>query len=206
MVRSALQQVFGDHLLQIGGWGEPGIFLEGARTRFQTMVDTQPDRWVAAAMSQQRLAISSDSVDAVLLPHTLEVSQEPHAVLREVHRILRPEGHLLLLGFNPFSWLGLRHQFAARGFPPGFVQHMSQRRIGDWLRLLSLSIENVVPIRLSISLGSRVNFIRKFAWSQPAYLVVAKKDIMPMTQVRPRGARRPRLVRGLVNPTTRNTA
>jgi ubiquinone/menaquinone biosynthesis C-methylase UbiE len=68
----------------------------------------------------EQLAVASDSVDAVLLPHTLERSSSPHAVLREVDRVLRPDGVLIVLSFAPGGLWGLRHLLSAaatRGRP-----------------------------------------------------------------------------------------
>jgi len=208
LVRSVLQKIFGDHLLQIGSWGDAGLFLDSARTRHQALVDTgsEPQTGVQALVSHQHLAISTDSVDAVFLPHTLELSEEPHAVLREVHRILRPDGRLVVLGFNPMSLWGLRHQFAGQGYPPGVIRHISRRRMTDWLNLLSLSVDNISPVILPASSAGRNNILRKLTSSRPAYMVVATKETIPVNHVRPRVRRRARLVRGLVNPTTRNVA
>ena len=206
-VRAALQQVFGDHILQIGSWGEPEPFLNSARTRYQAVIDTDHASGVDAVVSHGQLAVTTDCVDAVFLPHTLEFDQAPHAVLREVHRVLRPDGHLVVLGFNPVSWWGLRHQFADRGFPPGVVRYISRRRITDWLSLLNLSVDRVTPIGLAQrhTRGLR-GFVRRLGWFKPAYMVVATKESIPMTHVRPRIRPRAKLVSGLVNPTPRNAA
>jgi SAM-dependent methyltransferase len=88
------------------------------------------------------LAIAADSIDAVLLPHTLELADDPHAVLREVDRILRPDGNLVVLGFNPWGWWGLRHAVSRQGFPPGAQRMISDGRLCDWLRLLEFRIHH----------------------------------------------------------------
>ena len=51
------------------------------------------------------LPIATQSIDLVLLPHVLEFAEEPHAVLREVDRVMMPEGRLVIVGFNPWSLL-----------------------------------------------------------------------------------------------------
>jgi len=53
-----------------------------------------------------RLPLQTDSVDVLVLPHILEYSRHPHEVLRETERVLIAEGHVVILGFNPFSiWM-----------------------------------------------------------------------------------------------------
>lgn len=85
--------------------------------------------------------VASQSLDLLVLPHVLEFSQYPHQVLREAERILRPEGHLLLAGFNPLSLWGARRLLSGRcgGFPwRGRFLHM--RRLKDWLALLGFEL------------------------------------------------------------------
>jgi SAM-dependent methyltransferase len=87
----------------------------------------------------QHLPFASSSLDLVILPHVLEFYPEPHQVLREVERVLVPEGHAVICGFNPYSLWGIRNQFSRReqGFP-WCGQYLSVLRLKDWLALLSL--------------------------------------------------------------------
>lgn len=139
-VRRALEGVFGDHFIQVGGWGDPGLFRRLARTRRAAVVTEQPTAGADFVSAADSLAITADSVDVVLLPHTLELTGDPHAVLREVDRVLRPDGHLIVLGFNPWGWWGLRHALSRQGFPPGAQRMVSDGRLHDWLRLLEFKV------------------------------------------------------------------
>lgn len=135
----ALEDVFGQHLLQLGYWGPVDSFLPLSRQRARSLI--VPPGYPGHCVSHSaELAILSRSVEAVLLPHTLEFEPEPHAVLREVERVLTAEGHVLLLGFDPLGPWGLRHRLARRGFPPGLQQVFGCRRMRDWLRLLGFDI------------------------------------------------------------------
>ncbi|MBK6906226.1 MAG: methyltransferase domain-containing protein [Rhodocyclaceae bacterium] len=44
------------------------------------------------------LPFASNSIDLVVVPHTLEFDSNPHQVLREVERVLVPEGQVLVSG------------------------------------------------------------------------------------------------------------
>jgi SAM-dependent methyltransferase len=198
--------VFGDQILQIGVWGEPDCFLDLARTQFTALFSDKAGPGVSSIAMPHQLPVLKDSVDAVLLPHTLELAEEPHSVLREVDRILRPDGKLIVLGFNPFSWLGLRHQLASEGFPPGLRRQIPSGRLIDWLRLLNLNIESVTGCYASVATGRMRTMLRRRSWFASVYVMVATKESIPMTIIRPRLRRRARLVEGLVNPTTRNVA
>ncbi len=141
-VRRALDGIFGDQLVQVGVWGEAGLFRRLARTRRAAVfaADTLPG--ADAISAPDALGITTDSVDAVLLPHTLELADDPHGVLREVDRILRPDGNLVVLGFNPWGWWGLRHGLSRHGFPPGGQRMISDGRTCDWLRLLEFKVHH----------------------------------------------------------------
>jgi SAM-dependent methyltransferase len=86
----------------------------------------------------EALPFENASVDLVLLPHVLEFSDNPHQVLREVERVLVPEGQVIIAGFNPVSLWGLRRLFKRRRTHfPWRGQYLSVRRLKDWLKLLS---------------------------------------------------------------------
>lgn len=140
-IRRALDGVFGDHLVQIGDWGG-GVFLKAARTRRTAVVADRLTAGAGVLSHLDELAIPTDSVDAVLLAHVLEFHADPHTVLREAERILRPDGHLIVAGFNPHGFWGMRHFLSRRRFPPGVRHLISERRLRDWLRLLNLSVQD----------------------------------------------------------------
>lgn len=140
-VRRALDSMFGDQLLQIGTWGRQ-TFTDNARTRRANIVDDSARGEVDFITSADCLGIASDSIDVVLLPHTLETHNDPHGVLREVDRVLRSDGQIIILGFNPVSFWGLRHLLSRQKFPPDVRRLMPEHRLRDWLRLLNYSVDN----------------------------------------------------------------
>ncbi len=141
-VRRALDSIFGDQFVQIGAWGDAGLFRRLARTRRTAVFTAAPQAGSDAVSAPDAIAIASDSIDAVLLPHTLELADDPHAVLREVDRILRPDGNLVALGFNPWGWWGLRHVASRNRFPPDTQRMISDGRLCDWLRLLDFRVHH----------------------------------------------------------------
>lgn len=90
------------------------------------------------------------SLDLVVLPHTLELNTEPHATLREVERVLVPEGRVVICGLNPASLWGLRqrraHLYRRMGFGSLFLpaegEFINYWRMRDWLRLLGFEVES----------------------------------------------------------------
>jgi SAM-dependent methyltransferase len=88
-----------------------------------------------------QLPIQQSSADLVVLPHLLEFSVNPHQVLREVARILMPEGHAIIACFNPWSLWGAR-RFVGRNREefPWSGQFISLPRLKDWMALLGFDI------------------------------------------------------------------
>ena len=96
------------------------------------------------------LPFPNQSLDLVVLPHTLELARDPHDTLREVERVLMPEGRVVIVGFNPASLWGLR-QSAGRLrqrlggdgplYLPSAGEFIGHGRVRDWLRLLGFEVE-----------------------------------------------------------------
>lgn len=139
-VQAALDSLFGDHFLQIGSWGGE-LFRQFARTKRAAVIDSRAGDAVDIVSAPDCLGVADDSIDIVFLPHVLETHDDPHGVLREVDRILRSDGHVIILGFSPVSLWGLRHFVTRRRFPPGIRRLISEHRLRDWLRLLSFAVD-----------------------------------------------------------------
>lgn len=90
----------------------------------------------------RELPFAANSIDLVVMPHILEFYDDPHRILREVERVLIPDGQLLISGFNPLSLWGLRQRLP--GCPdsfPGNGDYISVLRLKDWLQLLSFDVD-----------------------------------------------------------------
>ncbi len=84
------------------------------------------------------LPFSESCIDLICLPHVLEFSENPHQTLREAERILVPEGHLVLTGFNPISAWGVKQVLSQDKSYPWHGHFFMLSRIKDWLALLGL--------------------------------------------------------------------
>ena len=87
-----------------------------------------------------QLPFTENQFDVIVLPHTLEFQALPHEVLREVFRVLRPEGRLLISGFNPYSLYGIKRYFGRDRSGPWGGEFISLSRAKDWLTLLGFDI------------------------------------------------------------------
>ena len=100
-----------------------------------------PARPVSLTCDFTELPFASHSLDLVVLPHVLEFSTDPHQVLREVERVLIPEGQVIICGFNPTSLWGARHVLRRLGgasFLPPTESLITMPRMKDWLKLLNM--------------------------------------------------------------------
>lgn len=138
--------IFGFNAVQIGMCNED--FLRANRMPNRMLcagVGERNCRRVSLQASELELPFASQSLDLVILPHVLEFVSHPHQVLREVERVLLPEGHLLISAFNPMSLWGMRRIFAGHmGQFPWTGQYLSSPRIKDWLSLLGFESRSVM--------------------------------------------------------------
>lgn len=210
MLGSLLDDVFGLESLQLGSWGACRQLLSASRTRRQTVIGnatatSECEVDVRAELSQ--LPIQTASVDAVLLPHTLEFERDPHAIVREADRVLTGEGQLIVLGFRPMSLWGLRAAASREGFPPGLQQMLGMGRVRDWLELLGYEV--VLQRRYLYSRpwgdsGDGARRILRRGLFNPlpaaAWLLKARKHVYRMTPLRHRFFRERRPVFGSAMP------
>jgi SAM-dependent methyltransferase len=215
LVEEALDGMFGEQCLQLGLWGEPNAFIRYARTQRATTISDWPlqDDAPGAVGALHRLPVASDSVDVVVLPHTLDYSDErSHAILREADRVLTPHGHLVMLGFKPGGLWGLRRLVPGAGLPPGAGRLISDRQLSDWLQLLDLRIQGLtryffrwpIPGNRRPSSAAWEARGRRF-WPELAacYMLTAQKRVVTLTPMKKPWRSRPKVVGGIAEPSTR---
>ncbi len=151
-----LADVFGYHALQLG---LPQLqALRSNRMPYRWMAQTEFESWPLSqeaghegapwltdvCLDSRAWPWAADSLDLVVLPHALERSVDPHACLREVARVLIPEGHVLITGLNPMSLWGWQHaQAQGKADLEAHFQTslIAYRRLRDWLRLLGFEVQ-----------------------------------------------------------------
>jgi SAM-dependent methyltransferase len=219
MVEKVFDDIFGEQCLQLGLWGELNVFLRFARTQQSACIAdianigkrgtvTRPN----AVGHLYRLPIASDSVDVVLLPHTLDYVDRPHAILREVYRVLRSDGQLVVLGFKRGGLWGVMRWIAGARLPPRVDRFISERRLSDWLQLLNFKIHGstryffrwpLTSNRSSISLLWERRGQRWWPELGACYMLTAQKRIYTLTTMKKPWRSRPKVVVGLAKHTTR---
>ena len=164
----------------------------------------------------EELPLASESLDVVLLHHVLDYSPSPHQILREANRVLIARGHLVVVGFNPWSLQGL-YKFGAQWLGAGdFWRRRSLRagRVIDWLRLLDCD-----PIKLERGFYrapvNHAGTLGRFAFWESLcrkmklpfggyYIILARKDRVSVRPIKPLWRNiNPIAGLGLAKPTTR---
>ena len=200
-----LAGIFGYQAVQVGQIAPGRELLGSAGLHRRVVIDSfanESGSHISADI--ENLPISSDCVNMVFYPHALEFCESPHAALREADRILNDDGHLLVMGFNPYSSFGLRRFFGR--WVPWNGKSFSRARVQDWLSVLGFRIVSTETVFLRPPLN-RPGLLRKtkvlekaqrfFGFAGGVYLIHARKQTIPMTMARqqwlkPRG----RLVTG----------
>lgn len=216
----AVSDIFGYHALQLGlpeldtlqANRMPHKWLALSSMPVQSPLQEGPVHRMGLDSISSRLALLTDpaalpfpesSLDLVVLPHTLELGSDPHSALREVARVLVPEGRVVISGFNPASLWGLRqrrdHLYQRFGYDESFFPRtgdfMGYWRLRDWLRLLDFEVESAHFGCYRPALGSQ-KWLDRFDWMDAAgerwwpifgavYFLVAVKHVRGMRLLEP---------------------
>lgn len=145
VLQPRLDTAFGYHILQLGPLAGLSL-IEGSRVNHH--IHAGPNRGEDRPGQDlicdgDELPLDSDSVDVVVAHHCLEFDPHPHQVLREIQRVLTPQGHLLLVAFNPFSLRGIttRGRGLWRSSPWHLHSPVPEPRLRDWLHLLGCEVQ-----------------------------------------------------------------
>ncbi|HSH28853.1 MAG TPA: methyltransferase domain-containing protein [Thiohalobacter sp.] len=214
-VRDCLTTLFGYHLLSVAPpWQADPLDSSRVRHRVVQMPETVPGR-TGLVSANDAWPVSSDSLDVILLPHVLEFAAEPHQILREAERCLIAEGHLVIVGFNPWGvWGGRSLLTRWRGRLPWCGRFLGVARLRDWLALLGFDTLAVQPLlyRLPVNhagLLERTRFLDHLEAvnhipGNAGFLLLARKRVVGMTPIRPRWRPRRRFLSpGVIEPTRR---
>ena len=144
-IDAMVSNAFGYHAIQIGlpHWdllqanripykGRTGLLSNGA---------AEPG--AALIADPENLPFDSQSIDLLVLPHVLECSTNAHQILREVERVLVPEGRVVISGFNPWSLWGASDRIPGLDplLPVPAHLQVSLPRLKDWFKLLSFELD-----------------------------------------------------------------
>ncbi len=170
-----------------------GLLKNGGGSSELPVVQHDPVQW----------PFEDDSLDVVILHHTLDFSQWPHQTLREAVRCLNSSGHLVVIGFNPFSLFGIGRALFGRwsNRVPWLSRFISPWRVADWLTMLDCKVTRAYYTRaifprmdmlnrwgLGVKLGTK-GYSSGF-WPGASYFLVCKPEIPCLTPIQKSWRRR----------------
>jgi SAM-dependent methyltransferase len=218
----AVSDVFGYHALQCGESAIDALRANRMPHRVRAVLGREPlpsgEGSVLRVDHFEELPFDAQSLDLVVLPHVLEFAHDPHQVLREVDRVLRPEGRLIVSGFNPVSLWGARQlapKALLRPFLPRDEHMIAVPRLRDWCKLLGFETDRArygcyrPPCGTQLWLD-RTRFMERAGdrwWPicGAVYMVSAIKRVRGMRLIGP-AWKRPATSRGLAMPTAQRAA
>ncbi len=191
-------RIFGYHMLKLGNLS---ALLDTSVSNIKNQINVCDNPQIADVCADlYHLPFSENAVDAVLLAHCLDHSNDPHQMLREAHRVLIPDGYMIITGFNPMSLCGLyRYLPNMKTSPPWNGRFFSPHRIHDWLSLLGCEVIEEhrfvhrslcsQPSSLMQKLVLKNRWLTRyshsvFAYFGAVYIIVARKRELPLTPVK----------------------
>ena len=196
------RQFFGYHILQLGQLSCQ-LELSECPIKHKVKQSAMPDAAEGLISNAESLPFKENSIDAVVSALELDFSRDPHQILREIDRIMIPEGKLMLIGFNPLSIYNLAR--FAPGSKRGLVRSarfFSCARVCDWLSLLGYEICSTQKVVQGSFLLNRQYLHARWlpTWLQKwlpnlgaVYVIVAKKRVSTLTPMKPKWHTKPKL-------------
>lgn len=206
-----MPEMYGYHLMQLSAVGNTvSNTIELSRQSPVThhfslgvrKVSVKGEEQQAAAFAEfEQLPIDSECIDVALLHHALEYSTKPHQLLREAARTVIPNGYIIVVGFNTWSFSTSKRQIgrlfsqnAQRRF-----HNLRRSRVLDWLQLLDFEPalleygDHGWPIKQEYGRKIEACINHLFPIWGSFYVVVARKCITPMTVIKPEWKKTTRL-------------
>ena len=195
-LNTLLKQHYGKHSLLIG-----------VPSQYRLLENTNlPCHWLITPVIDSEKKISyvegdlkdlpflTGSLDVVILPHTLEFINHPRQLLAEACRVIKPEGLIVICGFNPYSLWGIHKLMTSSKTPPWSSNFIQAQKIKHWLRLADFIMEDKKttlfrpPIKQK-SLFNKIDFMEKmgqicFPIFGGVYILVARAKVIPLTPIK----------------------
>jgi len=198
-INQSLPSLFGYHLMQMSihqeaDLGEASPIHHRIRVLCGSAHESVRKKSLLADFDA--LPLESDSIDVIILHHVLEFSSHPHQILKEVNRVLIPRGNVIIVGFNPFSLMGLWRGVASRFSRQAQWQYsaLTKWRLQDWFKFLDLNQTHITDTFFRPPCGSPL-LLNRFSFLEAcgkklhlplggSYVMVARKDVNAVTPIR----------------------
>jgi SAM-dependent methyltransferase len=189
-INPIVMDTFGFYAIQMGNFDIDFLHHSRIPNKF-SLNSNHPDLMA----SNEALPFDEASVDLIIAPHILEQMAEPYELLKEIHRVLMPEGRLIISGFNPMSLWGIKRLLSFDIDYPWNTKFIPLSKIKEWLPIIGLEMVEgkmgcyVPPIQQSAWL-KKLHTMEKLGdrwWPMLGgfYFLVIQKRVHGMTPIRP---------------------
>ncbi len=192
-INQEINKLPGVNILQLGAIrGTSWLNLNRRCSTYVLDLPERCDNCCAIFGKFESLPLQPESMDIVILRHTLEATKKPQEVLHEAERILSPDGYIVISGFNPYSLFGimrLSEKYSVSGAWEG--RSISIGRIKDWFAVLGLDLTVDKQVRFNHKIvkkeyGNRFEFLGDLAnfslsFKSGVYVLMARKRTIPLT-------------------------
>ena len=197
LLKSVLKDVSGQCFLQLGLWGHSNSFLNQVRGYWKIAIDSQEFKQFLASPntfgSLYQLPIKSDSVDVIIMPHTLESKEDSYQIFLEADRVLQMDGYLIYFGFKPSIFLYLERFMNKNKTSSKINKPISSNKLKSWMHLLNFRIKEIHPYCHKFPTGkpekehsfrSKQRGLRWWSLFASCYMVVAQKKVHTVTPIK----------------------
>ena len=194
------RQMFGYHFLKLGDLSCQ-VELPHCPIKHVVHLSDTAAPYINVQSQSHELPFAESSVDAVLLAHELDFAQDPHQILREIDRVIIPNGNLVIVGFSPLSFAWLLKYLPIN---PKQILHdarfFSATRIKDWLHLLGFEVIDMQRLVFSeLFFERKIRYDSRWqVWCQKymplfssLYIIQAKKRVLPLSLIKPKWKPKP---------------
>jgi SAM-dependent methyltransferase len=141
-----------------------------------------------------KLPIIPGSIDLVMVPHTLEFLDNPHQLLVEACRVVKPEGLIIIMGFNPISLWGLKKWWVKSKNMPWQGAFININKVKNWLKLSDFELVNqdmllFRPPITQFGIFKKLKFLewlgkKLYAPFGGVYVLTAQAKTIPLTPIK----------------------
>lgn len=133
--------VFGQYMITLGQFDIPWPDCR-VKEQYRVAPHSKPaQEQLSVQAAWTELPFALETVDWVTLPFVLEYVDDPHRVLREADRMLRPDGHMLIVSNNPYGLHNIIRMLPGKSKrTPWNSRLFTSARVSDWLGLLNYEV------------------------------------------------------------------
>jgi len=188
-----MPEMYGYHLMQLSANSGPLSLSRQSPVTHHFSLGVTLKEEAGAVAEFESIPIDAESIDVALLHHALEYSTNPHQLLREAARTIIPNGYIIVVGFNPWSFSTVKRQLgrlfsqnAQRRF-----HNLRRSRLLDWLQLLDFEPalleygDHGWPVQNQYGKSIEAYLRNLFPVFGSFYIIVARKSVTPMTVIKP---------------------